>query len=146
MRSPLSRFLSKAGADRRLLVRAAALHAVAAVTVRVLPFRAARRLIERAGSIGRRPRDVDDAGVRAVKAVRTVSAWLPGANCLTEALVAQQLLARYGVETTLRIGVARTRTADRPLDAHAWLERQGATLIGMREIAYRPLRPAGRPS
>ena len=64
---------------------------------------------------------------------------LPGATCLTEALIAGVLLRRSGCETTLCFGVSGAAPAGRPFDAHAWLERCGVTVIGARAIAYDPL-------
>jgi hypothetical protein len=49
-------------------------------------------------------------------------------TCLTQALAAQVLLARSGDQSDLRIGV--TRDSNGKFLAHAWLERQGAVLIG----------------
>ena len=140
----LTTFLRKSRADQRMLALAAVLHVVVAIAVRVLPFGPVRRLLGHAAALGPRPRDVDAVDARVVQAVRTVASWLPGANCLTEALVAQCLLARYQHETTLCFGVARIRPAGRPFDAHAWLERRGSGLIGARAIVYDPLRPPNR--
>lgn len=43
-------------------------------------------------------------------------------RCLPKALCLRWLLGRHGIESTLRIGVARQ---DGALAAHAWVERQG---------------------
>ena len=98
----------------------------------------------RVAALGPRPGAIEDVDARVVQAVRTVAAWLRGANCLTEALVAQCLLSRYQCETTLCFGVARDQPAGRPFDAHAWLERRGAGLIGARAVVYDPLRHPSR--
>jgi hypothetical protein len=63
----------------------------------------------------------------AVWAVRAVAARVPRASCLTQAVAASLLLRRYGHEATLRLGVARR---DRGLQAHAWVESGGRTVIG----------------
>jgi hypothetical protein len=140
----LARFLGKSRADRRLLARAAVLQSVAAIAVRVLPFGRVQRLLASTAAIGPLPADLDQVDARVVQAVHAVARHLPGANCLTDALVAQSLLARYGRETTLCFGVARHRPDDRPFDAHAWLECGGATVIGARGIRYDPLQPPDR--
>jgi hypothetical protein len=140
----LQAFLAKPRADQRLLVQAAALHALVAIAVRVLPFGRVRQLLDRVAVPGTRGAHVTDIDGRIVQAVRTVSSRLPGANCLSEALVAQCLLARHGCETTLCFGVARDRPAGRPFDAHAWLEHGGAGLIGARAAVYDPLLPPSR--
>jgi hypothetical protein len=48
-------------------------------------------------------------------------------TCLPRALAAGSLLARYGYDSTLRIGVARD---DGEFAAHAWVERDGVVTIG----------------
>ena len=144
MTTRLARFLRKSRGDQRLLALAAVLHLLVAITVRLLPFRRVRRLLASTSALGPRPRDLDDAEARVVQAVTAVASSLPGANCLTEALVAQWLLARYACETTLCFGVARNRPDDRPFDAHAWLERNGAGVIGARAVVYDPLGPPSR--
>jgi hypothetical protein len=51
----------------------------------------------------------------------------PGtATCLRKSLVLSWLLARRGISTTFRIGVARQEGT---LRAHAWLERHGQALV-----------------
>jgi hypothetical protein len=60
-------------------------------------------------------------------------------RCLPKALCLRWLLGRHGVESTLRIGVARQ---DDGLAAHAWVERQGRPVGEDRAVAERfaPLR------
>lgn len=142
MMSRLARLLRKSPADRRLLARAAAVHLLAAIAVRVLPFGRVQRLLAALGAPARGLAPVD-AG-RIVQAVHTVSASLPGGNCLTDALTAQCLLARHQRDTTLCFGVARVAADGRPFDAHAWLEDRGTGIIGGRSIVYDPLRHPSR--
>ncbi len=60
-------------------------------------------------------------------------------TCLTETLAFSRLLAGRGMATTFRIGVSRH---DRSLNAHAWLERNGAVLADTGDTAtYVPLQP-----
>lgn len=47
------------------------------------------------------------------------------ATCLERSLALWWLLARYGVATRLRIGV---QSANGKLEAHAWVERDGAAI------------------
>jgi hypothetical protein len=61
-------------------------------------------------------------------AVASASRFVPGASCLTRAMVAQMMLARFGRTSRLHIGVARAR--DGRLEAHAWLESGGEVVIG----------------
>jgi len=67
---------------------------------------------------------------RTLWAVRTVSRSVPGATCLTQALAAQAMLARIGIETQLRLGVMRNSDSGE-FRAHAWVERgPGRIIIG----------------
>lgn len=49
------------------------------------------------------------------------------ANCLVKAVTCKAFLDRCGVETDLRVGVAKT---DDVLQAHAWLVHRGDVLVG----------------
>lgn len=59
-------------------------------------------------------------------AVRLTSRYVPSATCLTQALAAQILLNRAGIENRLHIGVARGDS----FTSHAWLESAGRVLLG----------------
>lgn len=61
-------------------------------------------------------------------------------RCLPKALCLRWLLGRHGIESELRIGVARQ---DGGLAAHAWVERQGIPVGETRGVEERfvPLRP-----
>jgi hypothetical protein len=61
-------------------------------------------------------------------AVTAVAARVPRATCLTQALAAALLLPRYGHDATLRVGVAKDDRGR--LRAHAWLESNGAAVLG----------------
>jgi hypothetical protein len=64
---------------------------------------------------------------RVARAVQRVSRVVPGATCLTQALAAQVLLERGGLPTRLQIGI---RDRGQAMQAHAWLESRGMTVIG----------------
>lgn len=49
-----------------------------------------------------------------------------GATCLTRAMAAQEMLRRRGMESEIRVGVA----LEGGFRAHAWLVRDGETLMG----------------
>lgn len=137
--SRLTRFLRKPPADRRVLLLAAVLHVIVAIAIRVLPLRQVRRLLATLAAIAPRRANVEDADARVVQAVCGVASVLPGGTCLTEALLAQCLLACFDYDSTLSFGLAPAAPDGRPFDAHAWLERRGAAVIGARAIAYEPL-------
>lgn len=62
-----------------------------------------------------------------VRGVERAARRIPGATCLSQALTAWLMLRRRSIASTLRIGVAR---ADARLSAHAWLEHDGAIVLG----------------
>jgi len=70
--------------------------------------------------------DIDPAYIASI--VQRASKLVPGALCLAQAVTAQRLLARFGYETTMRIGVKSEEVGD--LKAHAWLIHQGRVILG----------------
>lgn len=73
-----------------------------------------------------------------VWAVGLLSRYLPGANCLTQGLAAQALLAQSGFPSQLEIGVAKDE--DRRLQAHAWVVCYGQVVLGGQQaIQYNSL-------
>jgi hypothetical protein len=60
--------------------------------------------------------------------VRSAARFVPYASCLTQAISAQYLCARSGVETSIRIGVVPT--GGQRFSAHAWLLRGDEILLG----------------
>ena len=68
------------------------------------------------------------SAARIVRFVAIVSACIPDATCLTQAISAVVLLTRYGYASTLRIGVMKTGVAR--LSAHAWVDLDGRIVIG----------------
>ena len=112
--------------DRGLIVRVAVLTVVMRGALVVVPFRRLVRYLERMPAS--RPPVPPTEQRRIAWAVEAVGRrLLPRRPCLTQAFVAQYLLARRGVATTLRIGVAKD---DAALEAHAWLEADGEVLVG----------------
>jgi hypothetical protein len=61
--------------------------------------------------------------------VRKVSAYIPGATCLTQALATTKLLRKFGYPASVRIGVAKTPQDQ--LQAHAWVELEKEIVIGV---------------
>ncbi len=60
-------------------------------------------------------------------AVTMAANYIPGANCLPQALVGRALLARSGYAAELRLGVAKP---DGAFSAHAWLCSEGKVVLG----------------
>jgi hypothetical protein len=67
--------------------------------------------------------------------VERMSRFVPAATCLVQAIAAYILLNQAGQATDLRVGVAKNKTGT--FLAHAWLEYQGAVLLGDRNSPSR---------
>ena len=72
-------------------------------------------------------------------AIQVVSRRVPRASCLTQALAAQMILARYGYNSQLRVGV--TRESPDGFRAHAWVESDGKIIVGAGELSDLTLLP-----
>ncbi|MGD9883318.1 MAG: lasso peptide biosynthesis B2 protein [Reyranella sp.] len=139
--TPLTTFLALPGGDRRLLLDALLTLVGVRLALRVVRADRLRRPLGRARPHAR-------PAERIAWAVQAASRRLPGTTCLAAALAAQRLLAREGHDCQLTIGVARSQ---RGLAAHAWVVRNGVTLVGGEASAgYKPLvawsgEPSARP-
>jgi hypothetical protein len=127
------KFLRLSGRDRALLLQAFCLLVGTRLALKTVRFATVRVALAGVAAIGNRsPRPVaagDDEQQRVVWAVQTAGrVFSVFSTCLTNALAAHVLLARRGYLSNLRIGVTRDQKGE--FTAHAWLERQGAILIG----------------
>lgn len=137
-------FLARPAADRRLLLRALAVHMSIAALVRVVRFGALRGQLHlrTAPPASGCPADSPEIA-RIVWAVRRAAAVMPwGRTCLTEALTAWAMLRRNGCGSTLHYGVTKDNRDG--LAAHAWLEYRGAVLIGQSPRVHATLPQPGR--
>lgn len=126
----LRSFLRLSRGQRRALLRATGLVSIVRVALRVLPFERLRRMLSR---FAHAPPDVSPATQPEIDTIvwslSAAGRTLPDAGrCLIEALAGHVLLARRGVPTDLRIGVARD--PDGTFKAHAWLERGDRVVVG----------------
>jgi hypothetical protein len=74
-------------------------------------------------------------------AIQFCSYYVPGSTFLAQSLAAKTLLARYGYESKLHMGVAQN---DQWLEAHAWLTHDGQVVLGDVDnlSRYRPMSSA----
>jgi len=124
--------------------------------LRLLPFSTLRRILDHyagsptAGNIGQprgthkvtrgrheaKGRRQNENGVRLIAigtvrwAITAVAARFPSATCLVQALAADAILRRRGLACELHIGVRVRGNTAVPLEAHAWVECDGAVAIG----------------
>jgi len=120
-------------ADRRLVLEAAVLIALAWTGLRLLGFATLRRTLDRvAGSRGSARSGQTHAALvgRVGWAVTAIAARFPAATCLVQALAADTILRRRGIACELRIGVRPGDNGARPIEAHAWVDCGGAVAVG----------------
>jgi len=116
------RFPRLSPGDRALLAEALLLLICVRAGLHVVPFTSLRRRLES------RPLSIEHPVDRIVWAVGAITRRLPRTTCLTQALVADSMLRRHGHAPALRIGVRQGKSP--ALDAHAWVECDGAIVIG----------------
>jgi hypothetical protein len=119
------------GAERRLVIEAAAMLALARLVVRLLPFRVIAAGLRRWPESGA----ADPALARRVRAAVTIAArnvpW--NAVCLPQAIAAKAMLALRGSGSALHLGAAFD--GDGRIVAHAWLTAGGEVVIGAGGVA-----------
>jgi len=129
----VSTFLHLSPQDRRLLFLSALAVAAVRVGLWLLPLRTLRELLARWSPTTAVKREGEaPSAERIAWAVEGVSRFVPGATCLTQALVAQLLLKRHGIPAYLQIGVAKDPRSR--LVAHAWVESRDRVVIGGRGL------------
>ena len=121
------RFMRLERADRRLVVEAVVLVAIARVGLRALPFVSLRKLFDAAKRLRSRS---GGRTARIAWAIDAAAQVMPARNCLQDALAADVMLCRRGYPSTLRLGVKKSDNARMPIDAHAWVESDGAIVAG----------------
>jgi hypothetical protein len=124
-------------ADQLLLALSLVLVWIARVSLWLLPYRVVRSMTEAA----KRRRGAAIPSERYARTTTDAIAWaveagaryVPAATCLTQALVADYLLARHGLPSELCLGASVDEHGQ--LRAHAWVECRGRTVVGGAEQA-----------
>jgi hypothetical protein len=128
----LRKFFHLSLAERGLFLKALGWLVLMRLGLCCLPFPGLLRFVAR---LSRTPNIVlpADAGLlkKIAWAVKTASAHIPGATCLTQALAAQTMLKSRGFPADLRIGVAKDDHGC--FQAHAWLVSGDRVIIGGEE-------------
>jgi hypothetical protein len=137
------RFASLGRSDQRLVLETALALALCWAGLRVLGFRTLLRIRDRYTPIA--APSPSDAPARIIDRVRwaltAMAARFPSATCLVQALAGDTLLRRRGIACQLRLGVRPGATSGGSIEAHAWIECDGAVAIGHIEnlSTYEPL-------
>jgi len=120
-------------AERAVLVEAWLTFLLVDVALRTLPF---ARLLAHCSRPARRPRP-SPAAARLAHLVEAAARHVPvRAGCLERALVLGALLRRRGIAATITIGVTRHHAG---VAAHAWVEHDGAIVLGAAGGEFTPL-------
>jgi len=127
------------GAERRLLAIALIALPLVAAALAIAGYLRVHAALSRWPRVS--PARFDGEGARSARAQRVARVVVIAAahgpvrtTCLRRALLTWWLLRREGIETVVRVGVARTRGA---LDAHAWVEYLGRPLGDADDVAAR---------
>jgi Transglutaminase-like superfamily len=123
------RFRRLAGADRRIVMAAAAALTTTWLALRLAGFRRSAALLERfapAGTTSLRAADSNRFPQEIARLTRSTARSLPFAcNCLDRSLALCWMLRRRGIPAQLRMGARKDGTQ---LKAHAWVESDGTAL------------------
>ena len=127
----LAKFRALPSHERLMILRALATLWRVWFALRLISFARVRALAN-GPAIGIVPSDSPTPD-RIAWAVAAASPLIPsGSNCLLRAIAAGIMLRRYGFDSDLKIGVAKS--SDGALAAHAWLESAGQVVIGDFEL------------
>lgn len=123
----LRRFLGLPWRDKALFIHCAFLLATVTPALRIFSYKQVRNFL-RSKAIGEpQPGEVQ----RTIWTIEAIAPFIPGANCLPQALVARHVLAGRGHETIVRIGVSDKDPENRAnLSAHAWVVCRGHVILG----------------
>jgi hypothetical protein len=125
----IHKFFRLSAQNQLLLLKSFFVLAAIRAGLSLLPFQTLRQLLRFFTPAPSAFTEQDPAAMLRVSyAVKTISRYIPGASCLTQALAAHMLLARIGQPAALRIGVARSEEGK--FQAHAWVESQGRIVVG----------------
>lgn len=125
----LQKLLNLAQRDRWLIIRTLLLLGTIRLGLKLLPFQTLRRLFKKISQPREKLQEIDKTFVNKVSwAVKRVSRYIPGTQCLAQALATQVLLEQQNYPTQLCIGFARSEHGQ--ISAHAWVECKEQVVIG----------------
>jgi hypothetical protein len=127
---PLIKWGHLPNSDRILIFKTALLLASIRLALGLLPLSTIRRFLMRKAKASSAKIDHSHQGLeKEIWAIESVGKYILGDGpCLTQALAAQQVLTRLNKPSDLCIGVAKDEQGK--LVAHAWVESEGAVIIG----------------
>ena len=138
MQTRLRKFFELPAADRRLLASAIVSVIKARLTVTFVPIRKILQPVTPRAGV-----PIGDANAASISwAVETAGRIVPsGKNCLVRAIAGREMLARRGLSSQIRLGVAKNSPVR--LDGHAWLECGDVIVTGEGEHRGYTAMPVG---
>lgn len=137
--SKLVTFFKLNGQNKIILIKAFFLLWIIRIMLWIFPFSFIQRIVSRFSSVS----DDKNHEVQLEKLTWAISVTAPytlRATCLTRALAAQILLARYHYSSNIKIGVSKN---EEEFEAHAWLEADDEIILGESKIDYTPILKIG---
>ena len=129
MLESLRRFSALGRPAQALFLRALGMLPLVSLSLRLRGFHRTRTTLERHLSLSPAPEDGESVKKQAALTAHMVHAadrhGVVHPSCLAKSLTLWWLLGRQGITSRLRIGV---RKENGKLEAHAWVEREGAAL------------------
>jgi hypothetical protein len=123
------RFLRLSAEQRWLLCKVAMLLTAIRLSLWILPYPAVRGFLDRATHSSARLETNPSPAEQLAWATTVAGRFLPGGgHCLSQALTLRTFMARRGYPARICYGVREIEGA--PFMAHAWVEHDGAVLIG----------------
>ncbi len=134
------KFAALSAGEKQLMWRALAALACCRLGLWLVPLPRIKRFMEtvtpRSASLAARQSPVSAAQIS--RAIGRASVLVPKSTCLVQALAAQWLLRRENHASHLHIGVVKQ--ADGEFLAHAWVECEGAVVVGGGDLGrYTPI-------
>lgn len=126
----LQKWLRLSTREKGLLIQAVLLLNGIRLSLKFCHFRVWQPLL-RQDSPSAAPQSIQPSALslsRIVWAVNVASRFSPGVQCLARALTTRLLLHQYGYEAHIRLGAKLAESGQ--FQAHAWVESQGAVVIG----------------
>ena len=130
----LRRFLRLRQPEQALFLRALLLAVPVRLAMVVLPLRMIRKLASNWGETQGSAPWSRPSPERIAWAVTAASRYVPGATCLTRAIVAQALLVRFGYDSRIEFGVQKVDL--RSIRAHAWVTCGERIVVGGEELGH----------
>jgi hypothetical protein len=123
------KFLRLSAEQRWLLCKVTMLLAAIRLSLWILPYPVVRAFLDRFGQAAARLEKDHSTAEQLAWATTVAGRFVPGGgHCLSQALTLRTFMARRGFPARICYGVREVEGA--PFMAHAWVEHDGAVLIG----------------